>query len=497
MVISEWKLNTNDVDAFERQLDNFARHYVSDRREAGLESIDIGAWQAPGFFPTLYEINQLVDAFDGKIEPPQHLGARFTDETGQRIKPTEGRSWSLTFRRQSKEKEWLSVSTNEARFTISIAGGDYPMLFRIDSVMDTARPFVKAWIERCKELWAAMPLAEQSAQAGTGQQEITGGKEYPLIISANEAATELESYYRQWRGVGVTDTPDHNLKRLPTESDLILFVIEGYDVQGHDEIADTVIEFCPRSEGCVMYVNPNEGNLFDETLLIAGPFLEDFLRHIRAWLITESQPPQPGKSVGDGQQPMNIIADNRGGTVTKTTNTNGQTIIGGTVNAGYEYQSNGVHSAIVSSGIDIPPNMSEATSAMQLAGLHGADNPIWNSLNSTGKLDPGSVIIGLNTTGILKLSEPVTQAGNRQHVKHGPTKRVRSTSVKRIAYALYLMETQHLTKTSAAKRAHTNTKTMTERSNDREVIEQLERFKNSQAEVTKFQKEIAKYSYRS
>lgn len=188
----EWKLKCNDVAAFQRELENFASKY----REAGLQSIYIGEWQAPGFFPTLFETNQVVDVFLGKIDPPRSLGSRPIDETGKRIDPATGRSFGVTFKWQSKEKEWLSVSDMGAQFAVSMIGGEYPMLLKVDSVMDTALLFVRAWIERCKSLWEARLLATHPAEtsADNGQQGMRGDQMTIRLLANNTTIERVAAF---------------------------------------------------------------------------------------------------------------------------------------------------------------------------------------------------------------------------------------------------------------------------------------------------------------
>jgi hypothetical protein len=83
------------------------------------------------------------------------------------------------------------------------------------------------------------------------------------------------------------------------------------------------------------------------------------------------------------------------------------------------------------------------------------------------------------------------RAGNGKHDRQGPTKRVRSTNASKIAYAHFLMETEHLAKTSAARAACTNTATMDKRENDSTVREWIQKFKDDPSEVMKIKKKIA------
>jgi formylglycine-generating enzyme required for sulfatase activity len=128
--VDEWKLKVSDVVVFERELQNFARNY----RENGLIAIDIGVWS-----------KSLFDS-------------RYIDETGYPIEPDAGRSWGVKFIWQSKINEWQQVSDMGVQFTVAVIGGDFPLLLKIGAVMDTARPFVLAFVERCKTLWNATSI---------------------------------------------------------------------------------------------------------------------------------------------------------------------------------------------------------------------------------------------------------------------------------------------------------------------------------------------------
>jgi hypothetical protein len=128
----ELKLKT-DIKHFEAELNRFAKRYIAEQCEPGLLNIQI-------------------------------------DETHAMIHNEDDREWRIELERQNKRKAWLT-DCEDLFFRVSDIGGEHSLLFEVFPFEEEVRPFIKAFIKRCKELWSAVPV----------QMIVTSSTELPTI----------------------------------------------------------------------------------------------------------------------------------------------------------------------------------------------------------------------------------------------------------------------------------------------------------------------------
>lgn len=115
-----------DITAFENELKRFAAQYVQYRREADLLDIQV--------FEPLWPDRQARD-------------------TGsQPVERGEGRTWMINLRRQDKS-EIGSADAPDVHIAVSRIGGEYPLLVEFGPCAEDARPFLVAFVDKCKRLW--------------------------------------------------------------------------------------------------------------------------------------------------------------------------------------------------------------------------------------------------------------------------------------------------------------------------------------------------------